>query len=348
MKIKMAIADSDEIYAKRLFEALQRQDNLSLSVFTDKEKLENDIASTRYDIILFDYSMYSGDNIFKNAKLSVLLFDEDRKLPNNNLGKYKAVKKYQRGSSIYKEVIGLYSEFVSDSGFFNSSKERCRIICVYSPVGGSGKTTVAMSAANSIANKGKNVMYLNFESIASYGTFMTLKGGKGIGEVFASLDGGGSFNLKLESLMKRTPQGIIYFEKFENLLDIYEVTNEDIEKLIRMICESGKTDFIIIDTDTQFSSLNRSIMDVSDKIVLVERTDKPAKEKISAFASHSNVKREYADKICSVINFSSGNSDPSAAKYEIAGRIADRKSDAEELVSYISRYSLIDIDMLIS
>ena len=347
MKIKIAIADTNEVYAKRLFEALQRQENVFLSVFTDKENFEKGVSSTRYDIILFDYSMYSGDNLFKNSKLSVLLFDEDKEQPLINSGKYKIVKKYQRGSSIYKEIIGLYSEFVSDPVFFKG--ERCHVISVYSPVGGCGKTTVAMALANSIVNKGRSVMYLNFESIASYGVFMTLKSGKGMGEIFAALDGSGSFNLKLESLIKKTPQGIMYFEKFENLLDIYEITSEDIEKLIRMIGESGKTNFIIIDMGTQFDMLNRSIMDFSDKIIFVERTDKLAKEKITAFAEHSSVKREYADKMFSVINFAAGNSDPSAAKCEVAGRITERKSsDAEELVSYISRYSLIDVDMLIS
>ena len=60
-------------------------------------------------------------------------------------------------------------------------------------------------------------MYLNFEPIPSYGVYMPLKGGKGIAEVIAALDGNGSFNLKLESLMKKTPQGIIYFERFENI-----------------------------------------------------------------------------------------------------------------------------------
>ena len=349
MKIKIAIADSDEVYAKRLFEALQRQENLFLSVFTDKNKLEKGLASAKYDIILFDYSMYSGDSLFKNARLSVLLYDEYKEQPLIGSGRYKAVKKYQRGSNIYKEMLGLYSEFVSDPAFLGHSKEQCRVICVYSPIGGSGKTSVAIAIANSIANKGRNVMYLNFEPIASYGTFMELRGGKGMGELFAALDGSGSFALKLESLIKRTPQGIIYFEKFENLLDIYEITADDIEKLISMIGKSATADFIIIDMGAQFDLLARSIMDISDRIVFVERTDKPAKEKTAAFAAHSTVRREYNSKICSVINFAAGNSDTSAAKYEVVGRIAEKKtSGAEELVSYISRYSLIDIDALIS
>lgn len=280
MKIKIAIADTNETYARRLFEALQRQENLSLSVFTDKKRMESDLSSTRYDIILFDYSMYSGDGIFKNAKLSVLLYDEEAEQPYIGAGKYKVVKKYQRGSSIYKEVIGLYSEFVSDSVFFGRSGEQCRVLCVYSPVGGVGKTTVSMAIANTIANMGRNVMYLNFEPIPAYGSFMPLKGEKGMGALLAAIDGNGSFSLKLESLMKKTPQGIIYFEKFENLLDIYELTAEDVEKLIRMISETVKADFIIVDMGTQYDAVNRSIMDISDKIVFVERNDSIAEEKI--------------------------------------------------------------------
>ena len=349
MKIKIAIADTDEVYAKRLFEALQRQENLFLSVFTDKDMLEKGLAASKYDIVLFDYSMYSGDNLFKNARLSVLLYDEYKEQPLIGSGRYKAVKKYQRGSNIYKEVIGLYSEYVSDPAFLGNSNKQCRVICVYSPAGGSGKTSVAAAMANSIANKGRNVMYLNFEPISSYGTFMELNGGKGMGELFSALDGSGSFALKLESLIKRTPQGIIYFEKFENLLDIYEITAEDIEKLINMIEKSAAADFIIIDMGTQFDSINRCIMDISDKIILVEKNDKPEKEKTAAFAAHSTVKREYEHKICTVINFADGNSDASSVHYEVVGRIPEKKfSDTEKLIAHICRYSLIDVDALMS
>ena len=50
MKIKIAIADSNETYAARLFDALQKQENLSISVYTNKEKMEKEITSVRYDI----------------------------------------------------------------------------------------------------------------------------------------------------------------------------------------------------------------------------------------------------------------------------------------------------------
>lgn len=346
MKIKIAIADSNETYAARLFDALQKQENLSISVYTNKEKMEKEITSVRYDIILFDHSMYSGDNLFKNSKLAVMLYDEDNELPSGFAGKFAFVKKFQRGSTIYKEVIGIYSEYVSDP--FSNSTGHCKVISFYSPVGGSGKTTLSLSVARSVANKGRSVMYLNFEPIASYGAYMPLKGSKGMGELMAALDSSGSFGLKLESLMQKTPQGIIYFEKFENILDIYEITSEDIEKLIRKINETGTADYIIIDMGISFDQLDRSILDISDKIVLAETPDKTAKEKIKKFSEHRTVMREYSDKICSVINFSNGASDMSAAGYEIAGRIPEKKCDPDELVSYISKYSLLDMDMLIS
>lgn len=348
MKIKIAIADTNEIYANRLFEALGRQDNLFLSVFTDKERFEREISSTRYDIILFDYSMYSSDNLFKGAKLAVVLYDEDNEPTRIISEKYRTVKKYQRGSSIYKEVIGIYSEYVSDSAFLGRSKESCLIISVFSPIGGVGKTSAALAVANSLANKGRNVMYLNLEPFASYGAYLELKGGKGMGEVFAALDGNGSFDLKLKSLMKKTPQGVMYFEKFENLLDIYEITGEEVEKLIQMIGKIAIADYLIVDTGSDFNTINRSIMDISDKILLVERKGQAAEEKITAFMEHRTVKRDYSDKLCSVINFSEGKAEGSISGCEVVGHIPEKKASPEEIVSMISRYSYIDIDMLIS
>lgn len=348
MKIKIAIADADELYAGRLFEALGRQDNLFLSVFTDKERFEKEISSTRYDIILFDCSMYSGDNLFKGARLAVALYDEDSEEHYNIPEKYRMIKKYQRGSSIYREVIGIYSEYVSDSAFTGRSKESCFVITVFSPVGGVGKTSAALAVANSLANKGRNVMYLNFEPFSSCGAYFELKGGKGMGEAFAALDGNGSFDLKLKSLIKTTPHGVMYFEKFENLMDIYEISGEEAERLIRMICKTSVAEYIIVDTGSDFGAVNRSVMDVSDKIMLVERKGAAAEEKIAAFVEHRMVKREYADKLCSVINFSEGKSEGSICGCEVVGYIPEKKASSEEIVSMISRYSYIDIDMLIS
>lgn len=349
MKIKIAIADSNEIYAGRLFEALQLRDNLALSVFTDHDTLKRELSMSRYDIMLIDYSMYSDELSLKNVNLPVILFDEDNIQSGSLLKKYKSVKKYQRSSTIYKEVLGFYSEIISNMNPLGASlNNHSIIICFTSPIGGSGKTTAALAAANSIANRGRSVMYLNFEPIASYGAVMNLRGGKGMGELFAALESKANFPMKLESLTQKTPQGVTYFERFENLFDIYEITREDIEKLLRAAAESGTAEYIIIDSGSELNPLNRAIMDMADKIVLLERHDPFGVEKLKAFAAHRTVSRDYSDKILSIINFTSDSNRKSAAGYEIIGRIAEKKVGPGDVISYISRNSLIDIDRIIS
>lgn len=348
MKIKIVIADTDERYAKRLFEALQRHDNLFLAVYTDKECFNREVISSKYDIALIDASIASDITTPKSVKLPIFLYDEESTYRSGiDLSKYKTIKKYQRAENIYKEIIGIYSEVVSDSYFLNKNNKQSQVICFYSPVGGAGKTVISIAAANSVANMGKKVLYMNLESIASYGVLMKQKGGKGISEAFSALDGSMNFELKLESLLQKTPQRVMYFEKFESLLDIYEITPDDIEKFVRAIQKTGKADYIIIDMSSEFNYLNMRIMDISDKIVLVERHDEISMEKLNSFMEQKSVKLEYKEKMLSVVNFSSRRDDRSRFELVTTGAVKYIEGGVNDLISNINRLSLIDVGTII-
>lgn len=342
MKIKVAVADRNSLYAERLFNALRMQENLSLSVFNDREKFEDALTRTKFDIVLFDPSVYSSMDVMRKVKMPIALYDEENSqwsIPSS----VRTIRKYQRGSTIYSEMIGYFSEVVRDPSVLSGeSTEKGRIIAFYSPIGGCGKTTCSIAAARSIANKGRTVLYLSFEPFASYGAEFPLKGGKGIAELFSAMNGKISFSLKMESLVHKTSEGVMYFEKFENVFDIYELTVSDVEDLLNELRTKSGVDYIIIDMGTEYNEINRCIMENAAKIVIVDQTDKYSAAKMKIFAENPIVTREYGDKCCTIINrcvSGTGNTG-----FEVIGCIPEFKSG--DAVSQISRQSFIDIERM--
>lgn len=60
MILKIAIADSNEEYVSRILSVLEEYEDLNLSVFTDENTLEQALMSQKFDVLLFDASVYDG------------------------------------------------------------------------------------------------------------------------------------------------------------------------------------------------------------------------------------------------------------------------------------------------
>lgn len=60
MILKIAIADTNEEYVKRILSVLEEYEDLNLSVFTDENTLEQALMSQKFDVLLFDASVYDG------------------------------------------------------------------------------------------------------------------------------------------------------------------------------------------------------------------------------------------------------------------------------------------------
>lgn len=52
MILKIAIADTNEEYVKRILSVLEEYEDLNLSVFTDENTLEQALMSQKFDVLL--------------------------------------------------------------------------------------------------------------------------------------------------------------------------------------------------------------------------------------------------------------------------------------------------------
>ncbi|MCD7751932.1 MAG: AAA family ATPase [Lachnospiraceae bacterium] len=303
MIISVAIADKNRDYASRLSEVLQQYDNLDISVFTSAEKLEQALETNRYDIVLLDPDISAERLYLSNVRMTVCLYSEEAV----NTALYAdalMVSKYQRVSNIYKEMIKKFSEiagYVPELG----GNQVTRMIGVYSPAGGSGKTIVALAIAARMASLGKKVLYLSCEQLYSPEKIFPYRE-EGNTELVAALDGGAVFELKLQGLVKSGSNNVSYIEGFQRIVDYCDVDYEEMSAILKNIRKTGLFDEVVMDMGSTVDTLTKAVIAESDKLVIVNRPGTFAARKMELFSRQALIAENQA-KLFLVNNFMESN-----------------------------------------
>ena len=146
MNISIAVVDSDKEYNKRLSEVLQQYDELTIYICSSVQQFQKTMENNHIDVVLFDPDISEERLTFPGIKLPICLYSDEAR--NRSLyADFAKVIKYQRVSNIYKEFIREYADKAGYSADFDYS-QNTGILAVYSPIGGSGKTTVALAIAS--------------------------------------------------------------------------------------------------------------------------------------------------------------------------------------------------------
>lgn len=316
MNIRLAIADSNMEYLTRLSDGLEEYKDLSFSVYSEKESLKNALREKRFDIFLFDASVYERQMPLGNTSLAILLLGGSGNVP-PGCEKFPKIKKYQRISNIYKGILEAYADVCGSRGIMSEQKN-ARIVAFYSPVGGSGKTTVALTAASRLALMGRKVFYMNLESIASESCYLPQAGDKGMSDLLGCLGTNVNFGMKLQGLLQTKIENLFYLNHFDSPNDIYEMEPEEVAELIGAVFGTGMFDYVVVDMDASIDARALKTFDIADQIVVVEKPDAMAAQKLQIFFQQAHIMYEYGRKMCRILNFDIGKaSDGGAGGMEI-------------------------------
>lgn len=335
MNIRLAIADSNGEYLKRLLNVLEEYKDLSFSVYTDKKSLEKALLERSFDVLLFDASVYEGQVSLGKTSLGIMLLHEDEDVPAVCIA-FPKIKKYQRISGIYKKILELYADVCGDSGVLSDQK-KTKIVAFYSPIGGCGKTTMALAAASRLAMMGQKTFYVNLEGIASEGCYLPQKGEKGMSEMLGALGTNVNFRVKLQGLMQTKIDNLFYLNHFDTPNDMYELKPEEISELIASIYMTGLFDFLVMDMDTSLDEKALKIFEAADKIVIIEKSDAMAEGKLGVFLKQTHIMQEYKRKMFGLLNFDIGKASAAAAEIPQIGKISMMQNpDAAQLITMLS------------
>jgi len=295
-RLNIVIADSDCEYAAKLTEFLISRYSSRFSVTkVTSAYLEQNVSVLRdVQVLLVDRKTAEkvrSDNVFSGV--TIILDDEKtipggvKELPPEKAGfapKTGSLFKYQDGETIINSVLDIYSQFSEMPVFAAANNNRqSRVIGVYSPCGGIGKSTVALALCMQGAKRGLKPLYLNF---MGWGVFNDSE--RNFSRILLAIDN--TDNSLLEALLRKDKaSGIYYYTLPDSCLEFGEISDEKTACLFKRIIDSGLYDVIVLDMSNEFNDRNLSLISLCDRICLLTGNDALSRFKVERLENEIKV-----------------------------------------------------------
>lgn len=270
-KLNLVIADIDEVYAKGLsgYVNIYHPAVFTVSCFTKLDPFIRYMEQQpAIDVLLISPEFYSISAACNNTKLGAILSGDslDHEYPG-----LQVISKYSTGEKLIGEVIHLYSKLDPLEMRFSTFLKDTGIIGVYSPSGGTGKTTIASALSIQSNELGLRSFYLNLESIQSTGVFFDTSSKRNLSYVFYYLkEKSNNLSFRMEGIKSTDKDGgADYFSPPESPLEYGEIDTVELEQLIQGIKGMRCYDYVFIDMSSSFDLKNYKIMNLCDHVLLV-------------------------------------------------------------------------------
>ena len=294
MKIRLLIASENREYNEQVVSVLSERysDTFDLSVCTGREGLEKVIKTKKIDVAISTPSLYEW--VCNTAiRLPILLWDGQ---DGTNIDGAPVIQQYQRISSIASQVMELYSTVAPQGKSMGS--ENSQITVVWSPIGGCGKTTVALAYAAQMVSEGKKTLYLDLESFSSVPVYFP-SGGKSISTALGSNNG--NLELLIQGIRQQdSGSGIYYLGIPDNYDDISVLEVEDAKALIEGCVKN--VDCLIVDLSSEFNDKIRSLLELADRVLVVTGPGIRSQKKLDQFVTQNDLYEVISDKTILVAN----------------------------------------------
>lgn len=309
-RLKLIIADNDETYVESIsgYLMLNYSQRFQVSSFTNKECLIEYISneSNKIDVLLIEDSMYSSD-IPKDKVATVILLTAEK--INTDDKDYYAISKYQQADKIVSDIFNVYAQKGDGESINITGDKETKLVAVYSPIGGAGKTTISTSCAIQCAQNGLKIFYLNLEDFQSTALFCDCRGEQNLSNILYYLkDKSKNLQLRIEAAKCVDPDyNLHYFRPPESLLDLQDSKPEELKTLLQELKSMGQYDVVFVDMSSSFDDRNIEILDTCDEILLVIPQDAVSDIKVELFSNEMDILKnrkgiDYSDKINLVLN----------------------------------------------
>lgn len=284
-KLNLVLVDKDLDYLKGLtnYLRLNHGDEFYIVTISEKDYFSTFLDSNRPIDILIMASQFFCEKIYSKDINTTIIFGERTDTITTFKDFKESIQKYQSGEVIYNQIIGIYKKrnprYKKNMNF---SAIDCKVMSIFSPIGGIGKTSIAVSMSLLLAKMGKSVLYLNFEDIPSTGVFFETSGKEHnmSNFLYAVKDRLDNTKEIFNNNIVRDDFGVYYFNPVNSVLDIEELSFEDIGFMIENIKAMNIFNYVIVDLSSKFNSMYSSIFRNSDKIIFPIGQDNISKIKV--------------------------------------------------------------------
>jgi len=267
----IVIADEDENYLMPLeLKFVEELENKAdIVIITDRNYLRDFFSvPKKIDILIINKSLYS--DIFKKHDIeNIFILTEDEAENDNEIYKYTSVKE------IFDFVIGNVKTNTQD---LVAERNNTKVILVYSPIGGSGKTTLSVAISGIISRRKRKVLFISTENLQSYGCLISCN--KHMPKSFEKSLLNEDFDIvdKLKDCVEVS--GFHYLPPIKQAISVTGITLEKYINLIGKLKEAKVYDYIVVDSTSILDQQKCMLMSLADKVVIVANQDRMAVKKM--------------------------------------------------------------------
>ncbi|MGM9603107.1 MAG: AAA family ATPase [Faecousia sp.] len=249
MKIKLAILERDRSYLSRIVSVFgtKYSEKFEIYSFSDLDVAWSTLAAAKIDVLLAGDTFEIDVSKLPNRCAFAYLVDS---VGIEMVANQRAICKFQKADLIYKQILSIYAEKASSITGFKVSGDNCKVIAFCSASGGVGSSTMAAACSVYLAARDKKVLYLNLEKFGSADTFFSGQGQFDMSDIiFALKSKKTNLPLKLESCVRQDQRGVYFYSQAKIALDMMEMNDDDVLRLLSELKATGNYQYIILDTD---------------------------------------------------------------------------------------------------
>lgn len=271
MKIRLVLADNDGLYVSRFANVVNNKysDRIELNICSSVESLQAFLDKNVIHIILADELMDISKVSMPANTTAILMVSAPNVLEQNG---YKAICKYQRVDMIYKELLGIMSEYDINSGIVRKEEGKCNVVTFTSPMGGVGNSSAAAAFVLNKVRQGHKVFYLNMETTGVTEQYFTGPGTTTFSDVlFTVKNKKSNLTMKMESDIRQSDKGVYFFAGVRNAFDLTEMQLEDFDVIMRELVLVRDYDYLVVDVDFHVTPIfEKLICNYAKAVVIVD------------------------------------------------------------------------------
>lgn len=275
--IKILLADADDKYLmpleRKFIDGLE--DKADLIVITDPDYLKRFFSTPqKIDILIINEELYDTELERHNIANTFVLTEQEISDGKSGDSEMNRIYKYTSVKEIYNEVINKSS---TRSVPLNNTEET-KIIMMYSPIGGIGKTTFSAALCEAIVKYHKKVLFIGMDSLQTFGSV--------IGDLPAMESGTEKMMIEKNEYIYEIVKSKIVVKGFDVLPPFYlslpslNVKGEDYINLLNSIKGTKDYDYIIVDGTSDFTEDISRMMGTANHTIIIAGQDKSAVYKL--------------------------------------------------------------------
>ena len=295
MKIRLAVLESDEAYLKRIVAAFNTRfpDKLEIYSFTEINTALRALPDSKIDVfVASDAFEIDPTQIPKRCGFAYFVDSADVELLNNQ----PTICRFQKAELIYRQILSIYAEHAGTFTELKLNDDGCQVIAFASPGSGGGTSIMAAACAMHFAAQGSKTLYLNLEPFGSADDFFAGQGQFDMSDIIYALKTRkANLAMKLESCVKQDPSGVYFLSSPKLALDMMELTNEEVLRLIHELRVSGDYRCLIVDTSFDLRKETLKVLHQANAVVLVGSGSTTSNTKLHRAISALSVLEQNAD-----------------------------------------------------